>query len=133
MAQNLAETLKQEFNQLSNEFEFKDIFLEGVASWFRNHPGCALGMAKNNPEIDADHIRIVDGQFYSQKKKYPGKFNYPYDEYVVDENVTNKPETHLRYYSEEDMQIKAQVLRDNGFHVKIDWVYGKGTLLMCSL
>lgn len=133
MAKNLAETLRQEFNQLSNEFEFKDIFLEGIASWFRRNPGCALAMAKNRPSIDSDHIRVIDGQFYSQKKKYPCRFNYPHDEYVTDENVTDKPETHLRYYSEDDMQVKAQILRDNGFQVKIEWIYGKGTLLMCSL
>lgn len=129
---NSAESLKKELLERARTNPYNILMLQNVMERFRKGEN-PVRITHIPPNIDKAHICIENGRFYSQKKKNPYIFNYPYDEYIRDRDVTDDPQTHGFWYDDTDKMQKALFLKEQGFRVMEHWIYGMGEVIEIRL
>lgn len=125
---NKAESLKKELLKKAKENPHNNLLLQNVTDRFRKGEN-PVRIRHIPPSINEAHICFENGRYYSQKKIYPYVFNYPYDEYVRDRDVTDEPETHGFWYGDADKTQKALFLKEQGFHIMEHRVCGMGEVI----
>lgn len=125
---NNAETLKKELLKKAKTNPYNNLMLQNVLERFRKgeNPVCITQIP---PRISDAHICIENGRYYSQKKEEPYKFNYPYDKYIRDRDVTDESRTHGYWYDAADKMQKVLFLKEQGFCVIEHWVCGMGEVI----
>lgn len=129
---NQSDTLKKELLDKAKENPYNKLLLQNVMDRFRKGEN-PVRIRQIPPSIDAAHICMENGRYHSQKKKEPYRFNYPYDKYIRDRDVTDEPETHGFWYNPTDKMQKALFLCEQGFSVIEHWVYGLGNIIEIHL
>lgn len=129
---NQADTLKKELLEKAGKNPYNRLLLQNVMERFRKgeNPVCIRQIP---PSIESAHIRMEDGRYYSQKKMEPHIFNYPYNKYIRDRDVTDEPATHGFWYDPADKMRKALFLREQGFLISEHRVYGMGEIIEIRL
>lgn len=125
---NSAESLKKELLKEAETNLYNHLMLENVMERFRKGEN-PVRIAHIPPSIDKAHICIENGRYYSQKKEEPYKFNYPYDKYIRDRDVTDESRTHGYWYDAADKMQKTLFLKEQGFSVIEHWVCGMGEVI----
>lgn len=129
---NQSDTLKKELLDKAKENPYNILLLQNVMDRFRKGEN-PVRICRIPPSIDAAHIRMENGRYYSQKKEEPYRFNYPYDKYIRDRDVTDRPETHGFWYDPADKMQKALFLSEQGFSVLEHRVSGLGDIIEVHL
>lgn len=125
---NQAETLKKELLEKAKENPYRMLLLQNVVERFRKGEN-PVYIREIPSSISDKHICIENGRYYSQKKKDPHRFNYPYDKHIRDRDVTDEPGTHGFWYDSADKMQKALFLKEQGFSVSEQWIYGMGEVI----
>lgn len=129
---NRSDKLKKELLDKAKKNQCSILLLQNVMDRFRKGEN-PVRICRMPPSIDAAHIRMENGRYYSQKKEEPYRFNYPYDKYIRDRDVTDKPETHGFWYDPADKMQKALFLSEQGFSVIERRVSGLGDIIEVHL
>lgn len=123
-----AEALKKELLKNAKTNPYNNLMLENVLERFRKGEN-PVRITHIPPSIDKAHICVENGRYYSQKREEPYKFNYPYDKYIRNCDVTNEPQTHGYWYDAADKMQKALFLKEQGFCVIEHWIHGMGEVI----